>query len=371
MINMATCQLLWHLGFFITGVFCHTMYELPIPYMFLSWASLGVIAFIMHQQENRFFMPSGYLFSLCTGLLLINLQNYQHQAKTTPFIGESITLEGTITSLEQRANSKFCHVLGIQVKNIQTTTQSHHQSFSFLFYAHRIPELFVGDTIKLNNVIIKSSPQNNFTRYLIKEGYSFSLFANKKQQLTLIDRPKLSIQRLIWQTRKNILHNIEKKLTPIVKSFFGLIFLGNKNYNTLNSLRDTFNYWGLSHYLARSGLHIVIFIFLWTYLFKLLPLHIVVRRWLLLFLALIYALLSWSSIAFIRALSIYIGLHIGFVSNHIPNTLHLLILTCFGIILTNPTQCLCLDFQLTFLLTFALLILHHTNKNTQQKSWQS
>jgi competence protein ComEC len=144
-------------------------------------------------------------------------------------------------------------------------------------------------------------------------------------------------------------------LSPLSKLYVGLIFFGNKEPGC-DDVRMRFGHWGLAHFLARSGLHIVIFVLLITLLLRMVPIHSNAKHLLLFAVCLLYDALSWSSISFLRAWLLallliarhFIGRHTMYV--------HLLCLSAIGILAYNPCYLMAVDFQLTYALTFALTL---------------
>lgn len=226
---------------------------------------------------------------------------------------------------------------------------------------HRSVDIQVGDYIKIDNAQISKPTTkthcrgiNSFFHYLVKERILAFIYINKKE-VSLLHRPKHSFCRWLWTKKYSVYRSIRKKLSQVTKNVFALIFLGNKKANSSLSLALNCNMWGISHFLARSGLHIALLIFMWQLLFSLIPVHITIKRILLISFALVYQLLSWNSISFLRAFLLFIFLHQGYLGSQRTKVPHLFSFICSLILLYNPYQLFFLDFQLSFGLTFALI----------------
>ena len=222
------------------------------------------------------------------------------------------------------------------------------------------------DTIIIKNIMLKKTQGTSmsdkpiFADYLLKEDALSSLFIDQQNSYTLQSRPTWSFNRWLWTKKMNLYHACKQKLSYTTFTYFSLIFLGNKYFAKYDSLRALFNQWGLAHFLARSGLHIVLFIFMWTFLLNLMPLPLQWKRIILICCCFCYCMLSWISISFIRAFFVFILTQLGALLARPTHFLHLLTLTCLLILLFNPIQLFFLDFQLTFGLTFTLALLAHT-----------
>jgi competence protein ComEC len=254
----------------------------------------------------------------------------------------------------------------------QQTQQPHAVSFKLQCSLPKPTKFQVGDHLTIKNIIIKPpymqtlSKNPSFGDYLIKEGFLGSIFLSYKKQPLLVSRPAWSINRWFWNLRNTTYQSIMRQLSPQSACYFSLIFLGKKDPEFTDDLRRTFNYWGLSHYLARSGIHIILFILIWQFFLGLLPIHLTYKRILLILICGTYGILSWASTPFIRAYYSFLIIESGKIKNFQPNYFHLLTLMCIVMLLFNPKQLFSLDFQLTFGLTFALVWLAQ-HQYAQQK----
>jgi len=222
-------------------------------------------------------------------------------------------------------------------------------------YAARLPKVRIGDTIQLDDIKIKPPKKNGFGTYLMRNGVVGTLFA-PRPDITIIHRPVWLIWRSIWEKRDAMLRQMKEELSPQSFALYAALFLGNRAVcrAELDRLTPAFQQWGIMHYLARSGLHLVIFAAVWTFLFRFLPIPLLLKQLALVLLAIVYALLSWTSLSFMRAFAVFL-IYQACGMLRVPfHFLYSLTLVCFLVVLINPVQVLFLDFQLSFALTFAL-----------------
>lgn len=223
--------------------------------------------------------------------------------------------------------------------------------------------LQVGDTVMVRNTRINLPPDRQsfdgqtYDDYLLKQGAVAAIFASGGKQCKVVHRPTWSLQRFFWKLRDRVYTGLQRRLSPQTFKYLSLIFLGNKQQADVNTMRATFNQWGVAHHLARSGLHIVLFIVMWTSLLRLVPVHCFLKKLMLILLCLVYACLSWSSLPFVRALYAFLLMQVGHLFCRQANYLHLLSIICLVLLLFNPLQLFFLDFQLSFALTFSLVFL--------------
>jgi ComEC/Rec2-related protein len=232
----------------------------------------------------------------------------------------------------------------------------------------------VGDVVFTRNVSIKVPNKDSFKSYAIKEQL-LGTARQKQFKAPVIYHPTYSVSRFIQTKRENLARTLQQKMSAGCFKYFSYLFLGNKKITRHNELiREYCKYWGISHYLARSGLHLVLFAIATDLLFRFLPLPFIVKELTLLCIFIIYALLSWSSISFLRSLLMLCSYKIARLCIQQTNVLHILCLTTWYVLLVNPIQLFFLDFQLSFGITF-LLALHtqiaHQKKQTIEKQSKS
>jgi ComEC/Rec2-related protein len=227
---------------------------------------------------------------------------------------------------------------------------------------------WVDDSIICGPVSIKCSNEKGFSSYLQKEGIAGSIFCEELAYKKL-ERPQFSLRNWFFWQRELLQIKLFKKMSLQTFGLFSSLFMGNKNAvaSKLMRCKNDFKTWGISHYLARSGLHLIIFILIWNFLFNFLSLSFRTKHLLIFLLTISYTLFSWLSVSFIRAVGVYFLYKIATLLNYQIHALHMLSVMCIGLLLYNPLYLFALDFQLSFLLSFCLLwIAQLTNEKTIQ-----
>lgn len=164
--------------------------------------------------------------------------------------------------------------------------------------------------------------------------------------------------------RKQLYEKLQKTLPQKTFTYFSSLFLGNKQCSDYMIMRLYFTRWGLTHYLARSGLHISILISLWLSALTLLPLGASLKALILGTILMLYDHLSWCSISFNRALWLWL-LYIGSWLIQAQATPFVgLCNVLFILLLHNPWYAFCLDFQLSFFLTAVLMLLSYRREQS-------
>lgn len=333
---------------FLTLIDYHYSYT-PIAVLYgLTTLILGAAAY--HRPAIRSIMLMTMISILCGFLRMASLYHSYH---SFPFSNEPTTIEGTILDKEKTEQPRMPQCLTIAMNTITRGACTTPTIHVIQLYTAPSPDLEIGDHIRMEQIVLKKPNGNDFGRYLMKEGILTALFV-PSLTYRVIHRPAHSFRRWFLAYKKDLLGRFKQKLSPPTYHLFASLFLGVKNKKALETINRQFKYWGIVHYLARSGLHLTVVITIYEAALRFIPLPFMARHFLLLFLGVLYYLLSWSSISFIRAFIMFLYYKFSALAQLPTHFLHILLATCYLILLANPLQLFFLDFQLSFLLTFAL-----------------
>jgi ComEC/Rec2-related protein len=230
---------------------------------------------------------------------------------------------------------------------------------SLYIYSKSISDLQVCSTIVIHKIVIKKVENPSFALYLSKEKVAGTIFIEKLDFKTLSVPP--SWHRYLANWKNNIYLTLQNKMSTKTFALFSSIFLGNRANvkKEMDYAKEPFKIWGTSHYLARSGLHLVIFVLVWQFLLSLIPIVFWIKQIILISLISTYSLFSWSSVSFERALLMFLIYKFCIISGKPSHYVHLIILVTGIVLILNPLQLFFLDFQLSFGLTFALAWFNH------------
>lgn len=355
-----------HCSFFTFALICGillqaylpSLYAAPTILIILYLATIAIYILHSYLQDTYITTRAAITFSL----ILVGGFAYRHQQTShatfyNSIIDDPFDMIGTVTHSMPIHQGHIKQRLTIQVNAIKKTNQNNWQQInkSIHLQTAQIMDAQVGDLVEITNLVCKPSKKNSFDTYLIKEKIAASVFS-QAPEWKLVHRPMFSPRRFIHNTSSNLTKTLQKKLPKETFSLFTSLFLGDTSTckKQLEHTRDQFRAWGIMHFLARSGLHLIIFIAVWQSLLCLIPLPFLLKQLIMLLLSLIYFALSWSSISFMRALYTFILYKICTLHKRPFHLVYLLSLVCFFVLLDNPMQLFFLDFQLSFTLTFAL-----------------
>ncbi len=277
-------------------------------------------------------------------------------------------IQATLEDAEKTSNRQqpYAHTLKINRLTIKGHNSQNAQGKLIKLYTPMPLSANVGDTLEVKDIFFRPSTNASYQKYLFKEGYAATVFM-KNPRYSVLKRGQ-SLRELIkrWLSfhRMHVAESLKNKMSAQTYTLFCPLFLGKKpdSLNNMSSMRKYFQAWGITHYLARSGLHVVIFALICGIIMSYIPCHFSIKQLLIIALTAIYSLLSWSSVSFIRALLTYALYKTCMLLNIAIHPLHVLCLACCCILLTNPLQLFFLDFQLSFVLTFGLAWLNHTKR---------
>ncbi len=328
----------------------------PFEYSYVISLALVAILTVRNKLSQRHLLQTTTLScAFFAGALLFFIQQEKHATNQTAFCGGLRNIRGCIMELNEPKQRFFKNSVTLNTYLIHKDKEWKPVNAKVQIYTDSINKFLVGDTIEIKDIIFKKPIDPSFNFYLMKQGITATTH-QKNLEFKLIHRPKLSLQRAVFYSKKNIFERLKKKISPNVFPLVSSVFFGLKSgrKHFLDRLKELFKAWGILHFLARSGLHLVIFIFLWNIIIRFIPIAFIFRQILFIFLGAIYCGLTWTSIPFIRAISIFFLYKIGPLLNARTNTTHLLAIICLMMLLNNPSLLFFLDFQLSFGLTFAL-----------------
>jgi ComEC/Rec2-related protein len=270
---------------------------------------------------------------------------------------------GTIASIAQTERKAMKQCVTIHLFKQRKSNEAHEWSAidrDLQVYTSHTNSILVGDMVQIDQVKIKEPTNKSYRDYLVKENLIGTLFINNFAP-TLIARPIFSFKRFIFSQKQRLIESLKKRFSRNTAMLYSSLFLGNKNTNKreLDQSSQYFKQWGISHYLARSGLHLVIFMLIWHALLRCIPLPFMLKQIILLMLAIIYFILTWPSISFVRAFYMFVTCKLCVLLKTRSHFLHVFSLTALTVLFLNPIQLFFLDFQLSFALTFALGWLNH------------
>lgn len=352
---------------FIAGII---LYNHVLLLSTLSTLTLGYILFIYLKRNRLQNQLLFCFFALTAGAYYHHKEWQDYHNFYTITDNKKVDVTGTILDIYQTViNHKKTTAIILAIDTIATENTVYKSNKLCIFYAQCNKSLQVGDVALFYDITCKKPTNEDFQRYQIKEQIVATVF-DDAVAYKITHRPDWSIRYWLWNHKNRLLDSLRNKLSPDCFRFFTSLFLGNRSCikDELEETNDQFKTWGISHFLARSGLHLVLFILMWQILFSVIPLPLGIKQIILMLISCAYFILTWTSAPFTRSFALFLFNKLCIFGKIHFHLLHYLTLTCLLFLLYCPLYIFFLDFQLSFALTFALAWLnqvtaHHKKTN--------
>lgn len=293
--------------------------------------------------------------SMIIGIAIYQNQVFRFQAIQKQLGAHKVNLVGTVIDYTRVENNLFKHRLTIKTDLISNQFQQpSKQDFTLYIYTKKFPRAYLGDLILIKNLVLRPNSDQQFQFFLIKNQINASTFI-PNLDFKKIYNPN---QPTFAKYKRYLLKTINNKMSAQTKVMFNSIFLGNKlqDKNQINHIKHNFQTWGIVHYLARSGLHLVIISTIWQTVCRTIWLPLIASNLIILLFIAIFSLLSWTALPFMRALIVIVIYRICQLCHLQLNLIHALNISCIILIFANPISLFGLDFQLSFFLTYGLVL---------------
>lgn len=332
--------------------------HLSLWYSYIGLTCLAFCTFSSKKPERTFIILFLCSLAITTGYYRTAMIHQKERAfsyflQNTPF-----TLTGLVTGIEKIQGKRFKEKISIALHTIVNSSKEITAPFvqDALAYIPYRTGICVGQKIKITEaLLIKKSGIET----ALKSNISSLRFSTPGHTKVMID-PSMSsfesIKATFIRARNSIMFRISHKLLPLTNTLFTWLFLGLSTQDEdTHCLKEQCKSWGISHYLARSGLHVGMMLVVWQILFAYVPLPLLLKELLLLLILLLTTFLSWPSISFSRAATSYIFLKCYSLTRISIHPFHTSFLTCFLFLLYNPLYLFNVSFQLSFLGVFLLI----------------
>ena len=337
--------------FFIIGIICHT---LLIP--FLGFYILLICYTPFSQKKELLKRLIIYSLFAFAGAWLHNKELRDYDNFYTLFENKKITVTGiVIDKNEVTSKYKKLDAITLAINTVATQDRAQTSNKIIVFYTKCNNNITVGDAATFCDITFKRPSNQDFQRYQIKEHIVATIF-DDTPTYTIDYHPTWSLRNWIWNQKKRLLDGLANKFSPHTFRFFSSLFLGNRACvkTSLEETNEQFKIWGISHFLARSGLHLALFLFIWHTIFCLIPIPLMSKQIIIIFLSCIYFILTWTSAPFTRSFALFIASKLCLFTKTSFHLLHYVTLVCLCFLIYSPLYLFFLDFQLSFALTFAL-----------------
>lgn len=278
-------------------------------------------------------------------------------AQNKELINKTISIEGVVLNVRPSFDkniSTFCTIYTTKIKHKNKTFYLNKKIHLFLSARTRIKKQ---QNIRLKDIVVKTPPQGSYREFCIRESIWGTVYATKKDY---------KLQHTLKSRKPSVFDKISRSLSLKTKILFELIFLGKKDKGYISqNIQHQSLYWGISHIMARSGLHLSIIFLLIFCILTALPIPYQLKLVTTLIFIVLFFISTPYSTSFNRAFLMIITYLLSQIHKVLPNGTHLLSILTLFILLYNPLTCLSLGFQLSFGITY--IIIKALSSNTNRK----
>lgn len=348
-----------------TSIFLATALIAGILFSFSHYwpllAGMGALIGCLYMFYARRSLMLCAITLFAVGYIRLQQITYWHK-KTVEQIQKKVTVTGVINNVEKAQHKQYQYAISATISHYNLNDQlcPYDIPWSLQCYSKQHPKAQTGDVVQISNVTLNTKSKESFSSFLIKEGIHATAFL-PFNSMQIIDHPAFSCSRSIHQIRTSVLENIRKKCSPATITLISSIFFGNRLYVKAQyaQLKELFCNWGIVHFLARSGLHMVIFILFLQLILQWIPIPFLIKQLMMICLSLLYTILSWQSISFARAFTSFLWYKTSHICGLQTDIVHIIIVLSCLFLICNPMLIFFLDFQLSFGLTLILAITNH------------
>ncbi len=337
--------------FYITGVIFAYTEILPIKILIIIFLLIFLILVLLVKNREK---PIYYLIIVCLSIIIgffiaknnlnIILEDYYEKI---------ITIEGKVVDKELD-NQTF--IVNIEILKSDNRIIQKVDEKIILKSTEAAEELKIGSSIKVKGRILEPLYSKNrfvfdYKEYLLRNNIQGTMFIERN------DLETLKHENILYRIKESVLKksetfinkNLYKENADILKS----VLYGDTDYldeSFLTGARNT----GIAHVFAVSGLHIGIFIVVFSYIFKFLKLNIRKSQIIILGFLWFYAFIIGFPVSILRALILFSIITLGNLLYRKNSPFNSISLAGLILLIYNPLWIFDVGFQLSFSTTITI-----------------
>jgi len=222
----------------------------------------------------------------------------------------------------------------------------------------------IGDSFVINGKLrtpfeVTNPSQFDYGKYLKNYDTFTLLYADEGD--CRINKTSMSYKWRFMQSLNNVRIGIIKAHSQCLKSpnieLLGGMVFGDDAIAPTQELKDSFQHSGLLHLLAASGMNVALIYGIWFFILRKLkvPFNITVGSGI--FIVIFYALMTGLGASVVRATFMLVFILVGKLIDRDADSLSLLSFVALLMLVYNPAYINDVGFQLSFLVTFGLLVM--------------
>lgn len=322
---------------------------------------LGVLAILKNYLSPKLVLFWYFMFFFAFFNANLRIKNSDAIYQMAP---QDAVIQGQIASIPADSNGKTKFFLNVskiyydgKVENVKAKT------LVSVYSAKNSSKFIIGDNYKIQGKLrtpfeVSNPSQFDYGKYLKNFGVFTLFYANEvncKKQNTLISPKWKFLQRL-----NNIRNDIIKTHSNYLKSpnleVLGGIVFGDDAILPPEGVKSSFAHSGLLHILAASGMNVALIYGIWFFILRRFkaPFNLTVLSGISVII--FYALMTGLGPSVIRATFMLIFILVGKLLDRDAHSISLLSFVALLMLIYNPAYINDVGFQLSFLVTFGLLV---------------
>jgi competence protein ComEC len=333
------------------------------PYLFLV-STLFFLLFALHKGffSYKFVLVAVLIFCFSFFYTYYKIPKPDELYDAAPF---KTVMQGRIVSFpkQNEDRTKFEFLSDYKIINNQKNFVKTKTLVSIYGKQDKLKNLQIGDRIAVSGFVkrpfkISNPAQFDYGSYLKNSGICTITYV-KKNDYSLLEKPKSGKWFLIQQSeeiREKILSIHKKFLDETKLEIMGGIVFGNTAINPSQEIKNNFINSGLYHLLAASGMNVGFVFTLWYFICKKLSMP---SRFSIIsggILVILYSIMTGLPPSVLRAAGTLEFILLGKLIDKESDNIVLLALVCVILLIYNPLFLKDIGFQLSFLVTFGLLL---------------
>ncbi len=355
--------------FYILGIFS-VFYKVEILFAILCLGLLlSLLFFVKYGTKKLFFL---YLIFFLGVFRCENVTNLDTKLDNLNCNNAKIT--GRIVSVKNISSKTKKVKFYIKTTSLSAYEKEFKDLNSKIFVSLDINDnienkIQIGNIVELNGKLRVPTPASNpyqfdYKKYLENHDTKNILYG-KTKDIKLVSSPKISknweddwyfILNKFEKTRINILSQHEKNIkSPYLEVLGGIVF-GDEAINVDENTKENFKNSGLLHLLAASGLNVALIYGIWWWIAKLIRFPYTLSIATGAIFVVFYTFMTGFPPSILRAGLMLLFILLGKIIDKNANSIALIFLVGFLILLFSPKMLFDVGFQLSFIVTFGLIV---------------
>ena len=348
-------------SFYILGIvsfFTHTVILLAL---------LLLVFLILLLLSGKISNKAAIVYYLAFSLALVNckwqIKNYDNLSKYIPSNAVITGMVESIPTTNRSDRTKFYLKAesgvfdGVKAENLKART-----IVTIYDKPENYSKIKIADKVQLSGKLMspvkaKNPSQFDYAKYL-KNKDTFSVFYVRNSSWKIKDSAQTLSGKFLQKlndTRSRILKYQAKYMKPDNLEVLGGIVFGDDAINPPEHIKNSFINSGLLHILAASGMNVSIIFGLWFFIGVKLRLNYRFNILVGVFLVAFYTLMTGMGPSVLRAALMIEFVLFGKLINRNTDSIALVFFVAFLMLLYNPAMINDVGFQLSFVVTFALM----------------